>query len=55
MHVDTLNLREVMVFLVAAGVVVPLVRRLKISPVFGFLVVGVAIGPKRAFPTRCRG
>ena len=45
MHVDTLNLREVMVFLVAAGIVVPLVRRLKISPVFGFLVVGLAIGP----------
>ena len=45
MDVDALNLREVMVFLVAAGVVVPLVRRLKISPVFGFLVVGLVIGP----------
>ena len=45
MHVETLNLREVMVFLVAAGIVVPLVRRLRISPVFGFLVVGLAIGP----------
>jgi len=45
MHAETLNLREVMIFLAAAGVIVPLVRRLGISPVFGFLVVGVAIGP----------
>jgi len=45
MYVETLNLREVMVFLFAAGIVVPLVRRLGISPVFGFLVVGLAIGP----------
>jgi CPA2 family monovalent cation:H+ antiporter-2 len=45
MHVETLDLREVMVFLFAAGIVVPLVRRLRVSPVFGFLVVGLAIGP----------
>jgi len=45
MHGDALNLREVIVFLVAAGVVVPLVRRIRISPVFGFLAVGLAIGP----------
>jgi CPA2 family monovalent cation:H+ antiporter-2 len=44
-HVEALNLREVIVFLVAAGVVVPLVSRLRISPVFGFLVVGLVIGP----------
>ncbi len=44
MH-EALNLREVMVFLFAAGIVVPLVRRLRISPVFGFLIVGLAIGP----------
>lgn len=42
---ETLNLHEVLVFLFAAGVVVPLVRRLKISPVFGFLLVGIVIGP----------
>jgi monovalent cation:proton antiporter-2 (CPA2) family protein len=42
---EALNLREVMVFLFAAGVIVPLLRRLRISPVFGFLVVGLAIGP----------
>ena len=45
MQAETLNLREVMVFLFAAGVIVPLLRRLRISPVFGFLVVGLAIGP----------
>ena len=42
---ETLSLREVMVFLVAAGVVVPLVHRLRVSPVLGFLVVGLVIGP----------
>lgn len=45
MHIETLSLREVIVFLVAAGVVVPLVHRLKISPILGFLVVGLVIGP----------
>jgi monovalent cation:proton antiporter-2 (CPA2) family protein len=45
MHIETLDLREVMVFLFAAGIIVPLARRLGISPVFGFLVVGLAIGP----------
>ena len=45
MHGEALDLRDVMVFLFAAGIVVPLVRRLKISPVLGFLAVGLAIGP----------
>ncbi len=45
MHVETLDLRQVIVFLVAAGIVVPLVRRLGMSAVFGFLTVGLAIGP----------
>ncbi|MDH3699705.1 MAG: monovalent cation:proton antiporter-2 (CPA2) family protein [Alphaproteobacteria bacterium] len=45
MNIETLSLREVIVFLVAAGIVVPLVRRLKISPVLSFLVVGLVIGP----------
>lgn len=45
MHAEALSLREVMIFLVAAGIVVPLVNRMKVSPVFGYLVVGVAIGP----------
>ena len=34
-----------MVFLAAAGVVVPLFNRLKISPVLGFLAAGVLLGP----------
>lgn len=38
-------LREIIVFLVAAGLIVPLINRLKVSPVLGFLVVGVLIGP----------
>ncbi len=45
MQVEALNLREVVVYLAAAGVIVPLVRRLRVSPVFGFLVVGMVIGP----------
>jgi CPA2 family monovalent cation:H+ antiporter-2 len=45
MQVEALDLREVVVYLVAAGVIVPLARRLRISPVFGFLVVGIVIGP----------
>jgi monovalent cation:proton antiporter-2 (CPA2) family protein len=45
MHFETLNLREVVVFLVAAGVVVPLAHRLRISPILGFLTIGLAIGP----------
>ena len=45
MHIEALSLREVIVFLVAAGVIVPLVHRLKISPVLGFLVIGLVIGP----------
>ena len=38
-------LREVIVFLVAAGVMVPLFHRNAISPVLGYLVVGGLIGP----------
>lgn len=38
-------LREILVFLAVAGLVVPLVRRLGISPVLGFLVAGLVVGP----------
>ena len=34
-----------LLFLGVAGVVVPLFRRLRINPVLGFLVAGMAIGP----------
>lgn len=38
-------LREAIVFLVAAGVIVPLLHRLRVSPVLGYLIVGGLIGP----------
>ena len=37
--------KEVLLFLATAGVVVPLFRRLKISPVIGFLAAGILLGP----------
>jgi CPA2 family monovalent cation:H+ antiporter-2 len=39
------NYRDVVLFLATAGVVVPLFKRLKISPILGFLGAGVALGP----------
>lgn len=38
-------LREVVIFLVAAGVAVPLLQRLRISPVLAYLLLGGLIGP----------
>jgi CPA2 family monovalent cation:H+ antiporter-2 len=37
--------REALVVLATAGVVVPLFQRLRVSPVLGFMLVGVAVGP----------
>ena len=37
--------RELVVFLAAAGIVVPVFQRLRVSPVLGFLLAGLAIGP----------
>lgn len=39
------SLREFVVFLVVAGIIVPLAHRRRISPVLGYLVVGTVIGP----------
>ncbi len=36
---------ELVTFLVCAGVVVPLFHRLRLSPVLGFLLAGLAVGP----------
>jgi monovalent cation:H+ antiporter-2, CPA2 family len=36
---------EALIFLSTAGVVVPLFRRLKVSPVLGFLGAGILLGP----------
>jgi monovalent cation:H+ antiporter-2, CPA2 family len=37
--------REALLFLVTAGVVAPLFFRLRVSPVLGYLLAGVALGP----------
>ncbi len=37
--------KDLVVFLAAAGVIVPLFNRLRISPVLGFLAAGVLLGP----------
>src|SRR5258706_13453726 len=37
--------KDVVLFLATAGVVVPLFKRLKVSPILGFLGAGVALGP----------
>ena len=39
------GIREALLFLATAGVAVPVFTRLKVSPVLGFLVGGVALGP----------
>jgi CPA2 family monovalent cation:H+ antiporter-2 len=37
--------REAILFLVTAGIVVPLFHRLRISPVLGFIGAGALLGP----------
>ncbi len=37
--------KDALLFLVTAGVIVPLFRRIRLSPVIGFLLAGVALGP----------
>jgi CPA2 family monovalent cation:H+ antiporter-2 len=44
-HVAAAEYKDVVLFLATAGVVVPLFRRWRISPVLGFLGAGVALGP----------
>jgi CPA2 family monovalent cation:H+ antiporter-2 len=39
------QLREALIFFGCAGLVIPLLQRLRVSPVLGFLVVGTLIGP----------
>ena len=39
------NLHDAVIFLAAAGLVIPVVKRLNVSPVLGFLLIGIAIGP----------
>jgi monovalent cation:H+ antiporter-2, CPA2 family len=37
--------KEVLIILSAAGIVVPLFHRLRVSPILGFMAVGMAVGP----------
>lgn len=40
-----LDLREAVIFLTAAGVVLPLMHKVRISPIIGFLGIGLLLGP----------
>lgn len=42
---EHLHLHDAVVFLVAAGLVIPFAKRLRISPVLGFLLIGLVVGP----------
>ncbi len=44
-HVYPEGTREALLFLATAGVVVPVFSRLRVSPVLGFLLAGIALGP----------
>ncbi len=44
-HFDLEPYKAPLLFLLVAGVVVPLFRRLRVSPVLGFLVAGMVVGP----------
>lgn len=39
------HLHEIAIFLVAAGIIVPLLHRSRISPVLGYLFIGALVGP----------
>src|SRR3982751_4429061 len=39
------GLKDALVILGAAGIVIPAFARLKISPVIGFIIVGMIVGP----------
>jgi CPA2 family monovalent cation:H+ antiporter-2 len=41
----TISLREVMIILSAAAIVVPLFYRFKISPIIGYILCGILLGP----------
>ncbi|RYF89204.1 MAG: potassium transporter TrkA, partial [Caulobacteraceae bacterium] len=45
-HGDGTQYSDLMVFLAAAGVAVPLFSRFKVSPILGFLAAGVVLGPE---------
>jgi CPA2 family monovalent cation:H+ antiporter-2 len=44
-HESPVPLREALLFLAVAGLLVPLLQRLRVNPVFGFLAAGALLGP----------
>lgn len=44
-HVDFVVLQQVLIVLGAVSIVVPLFHRLRLSPVIGFLLIGMVLGP----------
>src|SRR5262245_24398272 len=44
-HGSPLFYKDLLLLLGTAGVVIPLFRRLRISPVLGYLIAGILIGP----------
>jgi CPA2 family monovalent cation:H+ antiporter-2 len=42
---EHLTLQDAIVFLIAAGLIVPLFKSWRVSPVLGFIIVGVIVGP----------
>ena len=44
-HFDPGLFEPALIILAAAAVVIPLFHRLRLSPVLGFMLVGVAVGP----------
>ena len=45
-HIRPDSYRDVVLFLATAGIVVPLFRRWRVSPILGFIGAGVALGPQ---------
>jgi CPA2 family monovalent cation:H+ antiporter-2 len=45
MSVEITAFKETLIVLTTAGVVIPLFKRLRVSPVLGFILVGVLVGP----------
>lgn len=41
----SLGVQDLLVFLLASGLIVPAARRLRVNPILGFLAVGVLVGP----------
>ena len=45
-HVEHLSvLKDILVFLIAAGLIVPLLRAVRVPAVLGFILAGIALGP----------